>query len=132
MTDQTVRGRLSALFDRKLNAPMEDPLNSWGAVGRMGNRVVLRVWQDERSGRDFLVLSDKYGDCPEANERRRHVDLIEYGNRSFILVVCKRLYNTRREVTSFDDVHVFTGKRLRRNPENGDVFAVFDRGESLR
>lgn len=83
---------LAELFEM-VGAPLANPEWSWGSV-RADGMVVLIVWLGEIKGCDGLPIARisyaqapaELRDSPGVRERHRHVDLIQAGAPSFLVI----------------------------------------------
>ncbi len=123
------RRPITSFFDRVLNAPLHSPRQSWGAVSRLGDRVVLRVWEDERKGHEVLVFKARHGLCFGRDERLRHIRMIEAGI-PFALVMCVRNpEEPTNSVLHYVESRIFTGTQIRWDKVTGDVYVIYDKVE---
>lgn len=105
-------------FFRKIGAPLNNVLWSWGAIGEDGN-IYLRVWQDETKkieGRLHVrvFLSGIHDDSnPGNNERLRHIKMIEDGAKCFLIMcIVKDLNAPKRQIKRYIENELFVGGGL--------------------
>ena len=125
-------------FFKKLGAELRNNRWSWGGIHKDGS-VVLRVWQDETTTRDGLLLArltynDKFKDNPENlgfKERNEHINLIKSG-RTAILVMCKAVdpQQEPQSIASFNKREVFKGSTLQEF--GGDYWIQIDERLSVK
>lgn len=79
---------------KRLGAPLANSRWSWGGVDEQG-RVIMRVWEHQRSGavggfQLFKLLDENDArrcSSPGLNERKRHIDMVRNGALFGLLVV---------------------------------------------
>jgi hypothetical protein len=105
-------------FFRKLGAPLNNTLWSWGAIGKDGT-VYLRVWQDETKKiegklyvRVFLSGVHEDGNLGN-NERINHLEMIGNGSKCFLIMcIVKDINAPKRLITRYIKNELFVGGSL--------------------
>src|SRR5436190_19224511 len=108
---------INRFFEHTLGATLKNPRWSWGAVEKTGNRVFLRVWEDQITrdgdGQKVQVYWNRHRTgSPGYSERLEHLDEIKRGAQGIGVITRAVDPNTdgAREIRSFDqDVLVTLG-----------------------
>jgi putative restriction endonuclease len=113
--------RINNYFAEILNAPVNDPRKSWGAISRNKKSIYLRVWTDGikiikgRPAYHLLTLTDvtkPYG----KKERASHLDLIHNGSLGYAIVCTKKEKAGQliAEIKSYDPTPILLAKPFKR------------------
>lgn len=125
---------ITQMFAR-LGAPLVNHVWSWGAVSNDGQKVYLRVWQDEHrrlpdgriafrlTNHGFIAANPQYS-SPGWPERLSHIQLIRNGAQGYcIMVIAVAIHAIPREIQSYIENAVFPITDLDRDAA-GDEWAV--------
>ena len=109
---------------QELDAPLANSMWSWGAVREADKTVFLRVWQAgtkkypelENKYYTWVIDADGSDQSLGANERRKHLQLIEQGYTVY-MIMCQEWDDDESRpkqgsVKDFNDDELFLGGRL--------------------
>ncbi len=118
---------ISDFYRETLGANLRNERWSWGAYDPVTSRLFLRVWEDHVQrveGAERVLVDKKWPESSShgANERRRHLDLMESGAEAYGIVCTAADTSTRaRRIATFDDAHLLRLGSL--SVEGADTYA---------
>ena len=115
-----------------LGAPLLNVQWSWGAVREIDGAVFLVVWQDEsmrRDNRNYSLVHNQvfWGattDSNGLNERRRHLDLVRQGAKTYLIMARAtddRTPGAPRRIAELNSEEVFVAGELFEE-NNGNIW----------